>query len=293
MLSFGLAAAASNGFTLTSRGSYLLLGFYSPFTRSWEFAAGALLALALVKGAPQSPRLMSALGFIGLGVLTASLWLIDDRTPFPGTWTLLPVGATLLLILSGTSAHAPTTRFLSTAPMVKIGDWSYSIYLWHWPLVALAAVVWPRSSFVLVLAAIGSLLPALISYYAVEQPLRSLVDPGRRFTTLLVGLCVGVPLVLAVSLWLGAQFLGNHVYGHFAIPFKADHGGSSCFWDGSDDVDIATPCLLNTEWQVAKPVFLFGDSEAHQFFEGVRDSTRALRRPLAVATAGACPPWTC
>ena len=119
--SFALAFASSMG--LIFPGSDILLGFYSPFTRAWEFSAGALLALLLARRTLPDGRAGSALGVLGLMLLASSLWLISDATPFPGPWTLLPVTGTLLLLLSGTRATAASTRLLSTRPMVKIGDW--------------------------------------------------------------------------------------------------------------------------------------------------------------------------
>ncbi|MEI7439732.1 MAG: acyltransferase, partial [Thermoleophilia bacterium] len=119
--SFSLALAGSMGLTFT--GSRFVLGFYSPFTRAWEFAAGALLALDFNRGL-RARRTMTVLGLIGAALLAASLWLITGTTPFPGVWTLLPVCGTLLLLIAGTSPEAPTTRLLSTLPAVRIGDWS-------------------------------------------------------------------------------------------------------------------------------------------------------------------------
>jgi peptidoglycan/LPS O-acetylase OafA/YrhL len=150
VLSFGLALAGSFGWTFPGA----ILGFYSPFTRAWEFAFGALLALALAKATPSlSPRFMSVVGATGIGMLVASLWLITEATIFPGPWTFLPVTGTLLLLLSGTGNN-PVNRALGTRPMVKIGDWSYSIYLWHWPFIVFAIYLWPFSPYAAALAAV-------------------------------------------------------------------------------------------------------------------------------------------
>ena len=85
--SFGLALLTSHGWTLPN--SPWLLGFYSPFSRAWEFAAGALLALAATKLKITSGKLALALGLVGTAILGASLWLINDSTPFPGVSDLL------------------------------------------------------------------------------------------------------------------------------------------------------------------------------------------------------------
>lgn len=104
--SFALAVLGSSGFSAPSSWMLALLnvslGFYSPLTRAWEFAAGALLALAASRLAVMPARLALVSGVAGAAGLTASLWVITASTPFPGAWTLLPVVATLLLLMAGT-----------------------------------------------------------------------------------------------------------------------------------------------------------------------------------------------
>ena len=102
-------------------------------------------------------------------MLAASLWLISETTVFPGPWTLLPVAGTVLLLLAGTHRNA-VSQVLGTNPMVKVGDWSYSIYLWHWPFIVFAIYLWPFNSYSAVVAALISLAPALASYRWSNNP---------------------------------------------------------------------------------------------------------------------------
>ena len=123
-----------------------LLGFYSPVTRAWEFALGALLALVAAKLTIRSRSLTLSLGLLGAGMLAASLWLISGSTPFPGAWTRRPSVGALLLLVAGTDTSNLVTRALGTRPMVEVGDLSYSIYLWHWPFIVFATLLWPDTS---------------------------------------------------------------------------------------------------------------------------------------------------
>jgi len=206
VFSFGLAIAGSTGWTLPAF-SDTILGFYSPFTRAWEFAVGALLALALAKGNLKAlPKLMFSLGLIGIGMLVASLWLITDITPFPGKWTLLPVSGTLLLLLAGAHSSNPISRSLSSRPMVKIGDWSYSIYLWHWPLIVFAVYLWPFTPYAAVLAAIISIAPAVASYRWVEQPIRIFTSPSRIRWATLISFVMIPPVLFAGAAGAAARF---------------------------------------------------------------------------------------
>ena len=102
----------------------------------------------------------------------ASLLLISGSTPFPGPWTLLPVLGTLLLIVAGSHREGAITHVLQTRPMVRIGDWSYSIYLWHWPLIVFATLLWPQIAWAPLVAAGVSFAPAIASYNFIEEPIR-------------------------------------------------------------------------------------------------------------------------
>ncbi|WP_385897849.1 acyltransferase family protein [Tessaracoccus sp. O5.2] len=114
------------------------LGYYGPVTRAWEFLAGCLLALGigLVQRLPS--LVLRAAGVIGAALMVWGFMAITPETPFPGKWALLPVVGTALLILAGRDGGGPLTAILSSRPMVAIGDWSYSLYLWHWPFIVVA-----------------------------------------------------------------------------------------------------------------------------------------------------------
>lgn len=180
--SLALALGGSYGMTLPAE--QWLIQFYSPLTRAWEFAAGSLLAL--LPNPWRSRRVSTALGVAGVLGLAASLVVINEYTPFPGPATLLPVVATMLLLLAG-SGPGPTTRMLSSTPMARVGDWSYSLYLWHWPFIVIATSAWPGPAWVAPAAALASALPAIASYRWVEQPLRAYEPPHARAVFKLIG----------------------------------------------------------------------------------------------------------
>lgn len=171
--SFALAVLGASGYSLDR--FFWLLGFFSPLTRVWEFAVGAILALLADRLKPNRPWVGSAVGVLGALMLMASLWVISDETPFPGIWTLLPVVGTLCVIAAGSLTPTnPTARLLSIKPATVVGDYSYSLYLWHWPAVVLATIVWGPSLLVGVLAVWASAIPAVMSYRLVENPIRGL-----------------------------------------------------------------------------------------------------------------------
>jgi hypothetical protein len=197
-----------------------ILGFYSPFTRVWEFAVGALLALALAKTAASESmqtnnrgktNLSTLAAMAGIVMLAASLWLISETTVFPGPWTLLPVAGTVLLLLAGTHRNA-VSQVLGTNPMVKVGDWSYSIYLWHWPFIVFAIYLWPFNSYSAVVAALVSLAPALASYRWVEQPLRQFTTPKRIQVARFVAIVTIPPIAFALLMGGMAKYYWQPQY---------------------------------------------------------------------------------
>lgn len=285
LISFGLTLLGSSGYVLPVEG--WLLGFYSPFTRVWEFAVGALLALAGERAMVRTTTGASAFGFAGVLMLTASLFLFDGSTVFPGVATLLPVFGTLGLLLAGTFRAGAAYRVLSTPPMVRIGDWSYSIYLWHWPLIVFATLLWPDTGWAALLAALVSFLPAIASYRWLETPFRTRATPHARQLIAMVLAVLAPPLVLSVGLWQGAaQGFWQPKVQQFQQQVFAQPEGCSRFT--ALTVDNAADCTWNAD-ESGRPIYLFGDSNAGHFVDAVVQAGKELGRPIVVTTTNSCP----
>ena len=227
LISFGLVMMGASA--LDPSTAKYLLEFYSPLTRAWEFAVGALLALATTSRFLRSDGHARILASLGVALLVGSAWLINGATPFPGPWTLLPVVGTLLLIAAGTHHTTPVSRALALPAIVKVGDCSYSIYLWHWPLRVFAVHLWPGKPFVAAIAATLSILPAAASYRWVEQPLRRLPPLTRRRTFALVSAVVCPSILLAATLGIAANDFWLPRYRSGAIPIT--HPGDTEWTD--------------------------------------------------------------
>ena len=168
--------------------------FYWLPTRAWELLAGALLAVAapsIVRGAP---FLRGVLAWIGLMVIVlCAVGFRDPQDGFPGSLALLPVLATVAVILGGAHTDDGPRRLLQLAPLQWIGKRSYAIYLWHFPLLVLAEAKWGPLHWAIRVA----LLAASVGIAAVSFSL--LEDPVRRSPWLAVrarrSLLVGVGLV--------------------------------------------------------------------------------------------------
>ncbi len=208
--SFALSVALSFGSTVAAPltdyfGGPQSFAFYSPFTRAWEFAVGALLALLLDRLPATSVLLTRLAGLAGAGLIAASALLIHDAMPFPGLAAIVPVAGTALLLAAGARMTTGINRALATRPMVAIGDASYSWYLWHWPVIVFAALLFPNRPTLLVAAALVSIVPAVLSYRFVEQPIRRLRPRTRPRAAAVIVSTLAIPMAACALLLVGAS----------------------------------------------------------------------------------------
>jgi peptidoglycan/LPS O-acetylase OafA/YrhL len=150
--------------------------FYLPFGRGWELILGAALPLGIVP-APKGRLAREACGGAGLALIALAFVAIRPETPFPGAAALLPCLGALLVVAGGENGSSLVGGLLSLRPLVFIGTISYSLYLWHWPILLLQKVMSlvPGSDVgkaVKVEVFLLSILVASLSWWLVERPFR-------------------------------------------------------------------------------------------------------------------------
>jgi peptidoglycan/LPS O-acetylase OafA/YrhL len=153
--------------------------YFSIVTRAWELAVGAVIALALPLVARLDRRVATVLSWVGLACIALAAAVFSDTTAYPGDSALLPVLGAAAVICGGSRQAQASGRFgaealLGTRPFQRVGAWSYSWYLWHWPALVLApAVLGHALSEVQALAvALVSLGIAVASFVLLERPIR-------------------------------------------------------------------------------------------------------------------------
>ncbi|MBT0769481.1 acyltransferase [Kineosporia sp. J2-2] len=257
--------------------------FYSSPTRAWEFGVGALLALLPAERVRPGRQLGSCLGIVGAATLLGMNFVIDRNTPWPGTAALLPVLGTALVIAAGTG---PVTSLLATRPVVRIGDLSYSLYLWHWPFILFGGLLWPNLP--LIWFALLSVPAAWAGFRYVEQPIR--------------GLRIAVPAAFGAATLAGAGALAAcfvvPLFGSSAVTVSSDYAGErmvptagttmECMVNGRSfepsDVDR---CMV----RVPRPrgwIMLVGDSHANAISTGVVEAGKRLGYDVLPLTGAGC-----
>jgi peptidoglycan/LPS O-acetylase OafA/YrhL len=150
--------------------------FFSLPTRLWELAAGGLLAFAATRLSRLRPSVAVVVGWAGLSVIVWSMIRYSSSTSFPGVAALLPVIGTVAVIGAGCAVARNGPGLLLGRPLAQlIGRSSYAWYLWHWPILVLAAAWFARPLSIaetLALVALSAAL-ALLTTVAVERPIRT------------------------------------------------------------------------------------------------------------------------
>ncbi|MBB5845117.1 peptidoglycan/LPS O-acetylase OafA/YrhL [Conyzicola lurida] len=255
------------------------LAYFSTFARAWEFAAGALLAAGIVlwpklgspAGSTKAPVVGEIATWLGIAMIGGSAFVFQDSSPFPGSIALIPVvGSVLFIVGAGmTGPKSLTRRLFSLTPIQRVGDWSYAIYLWHWPFIVLFPFVFHAELGVVgkVAIAVVSVLLGYLTKILVEDPVRSGRWWARRRWPSFALAVVGALLLITVStggsvlvdrekdqarVWAQEQLDSDApCFGARAMAEGADCAGK---FDLSDRTDIGFAATdLDPDWCVAEP----------------------------------------
>lgn len=149
--------------------------YFSTFSRAWELGIGALIALFAGRLSELPGVLRAGMAWLGLGGIAASVFILNPQSVFPAPWGALPVLATAIVIAAGTGGsglHTPSP--LSIRPMQYLGQISYSLYLWHFPVIIIFRTLFREPQHHLVISAqlILMVMLSVASFHLVEDPVR-------------------------------------------------------------------------------------------------------------------------
>ncbi len=310
--------------------------YFFSTTRAWEFAVGGLIAMLHQRRLHSwvrwwIDRRIAGLVVSCLGVLAilASAILMNGTTEFPGWRALVPVvGAAVILAAPDLHGKSAPLRLLSSAPLVKLGDISYSVYLWHWPIIIVVPLVTGREiSVVTALVAVAlTVLLAVASTRWVEDRLRfgtalrgtrrpivfaalaavvvassaliaanshSVPPPRVSLEELARGgqdECVG-PDALRPDNACAAMGDGPYISEPSAVAAQNDQPKyPGCQQDG--DREGIVSCELGVGEDPRRTIALFGDSHATAWFSGFDVAGQRLGWRMRTFTRSSCPPST-
>ena len=257
--------------------------FYLLPGRFWELLLGSLLAVSTVP-AIRSPLLAATGVLAGLVAIGAAVLLYDETTTFPGPAALIPCLGTALVILAGRTPNL-ISRLLGSTPLRTVGLLSYSLYLWHFPLMVFArhVLVRPFTALEIALLVLATFLLAAFSWRYVEQPFRARprrIERKRLFQLAATGAAVGIAFGVYTDLADGAP--------------ERFTGPAGEYLAASQDRDVR--CLREGEaCELGDPgaspqYLLWGDSHASMLMPTFRDLSLSTGIPGRTILKSACPP---
>jgi peptidoglycan/LPS O-acetylase OafA/YrhL len=269
------------------------MAFFFPQFRLWQLLAGATLAWFVSKKPepPHGPIPPGLISLMGLGLICFAVFRLSPGMSYPNEYALAPALGTVLLIAAGEQAWV-NRALLSRRPVVWLGLISYSLYLWHWPLLSFVHIVesaMPSATFRLGLVLVAVALSSATTLW-IEAPIR--FDPRRRTAK-----AIGVTSLMALIGFSGYLFF---VKNGFPSRFPDDphltqiqhlldndqHNCEKVFPDWPKEPFVN--CFFQTE--TPPTTLLIGDSKARQLYSGLRQLTDD-KHGVAVLPASCAAPF--
>jgi peptidoglycan/LPS O-acetylase OafA/YrhL len=304
--------------------------YFSTFSRAWELAAGALLALGAHKlaGIPAKARVILAWG--GLLTIVAGSALMTSNSAFPGPGALVPVLGTAAVIASGVGGSQPKMWLLTNPVAGYLGNISYSLYLWHFPVLVFAGVFLsgtPRR--LTVVALLITLVLSMASYRWIEGPTRfanghrQLTVPSAAVAGILVvavaivsvvpaaappAIAAGPPVVrgeatvasaarwvdvdaaAAIHQWPELTPAIDAVNTEHLAPEWIVDGCLGLSTDTAEDRQQRADRCIYGDPDAIKTAVVFGDSVALSWMPGIRVALEPLGYRIELLTSEQCPP---
>lgn len=277
------------------------LAFYFLPTRAWELLSGGL-AYLLARQIHLRNVFNNTVSWVGWILILSSMLFINDDLAWPGYWALIPVLGTSLVIFARHEENMFTSNFI----VQWLGDRSYSLYLWHWPLIVGLYLLGRNESLTWLLGALVlSLMLAHISYNFIESPTRQYRSKKKLKQEILI---IGF-LVLMIG--VAAIMVQNHIFKNSGAKQVSKDKYLSFFSRGGENLkktlhEYRNKCnfkymLYNMKKDHISDdcvsleqggVFLWGDSHAQALGYGIRRylSSQGIKIPYSQVATSACRP---
>jgi peptidoglycan/LPS O-acetylase OafA/YrhL len=265
--------------------------FYLGPTRAFELLIGAIVALNAL---PQilSPIVRDIVAALGMAMIAVSAFTFDQATAFPGLRALLPCLGGAAVIYAGQSGQSTVGKFLSLPALRFIGAISYSLYLWHWPVLVLArhyflADLTPIQSACCVLFALGL---SIVSWHLVEQPFRARANRDKPIFVM-AGAAMAGALALAAAPSLTNGFpdrFSTEALRLFRYGDDFNHRRPQCHGLADNNIAYADNCVFGPLGN-RTVVAVWGDSHGVELAVALEEVIGTGFSTMEV-TSSACPP---
>ncbi|MBB3664868.1 MULTISPECIES: acyltransferase family protein [Prauserella salsuginis group] len=295
--------------------------YFMSATRVWEFAIGGLVALSIDKlSVPRAIRVL--LGWLGVAGLVLCGLVLQVGTMFPGYVALWPVVAAALVLVAGqTGTVLGADRILSSRPLNYLGNLSFSLYLWHWPVLLFYVLLRDRPEVGLRGGAViiaASLALAMLTYHLVEQPvLRAKLDTRTVWGSYRVGAATLAVVLAMAGAWQlaaveratfvqkeddpahpGAEVLSpdgpsadggaEPIPPFAALPKQYDNfTQEQCRHSGKNEIVII--CNESLHPNPTRRIVVAGDSHSQQFNAALRPAAEKAGWEIISMGRGGCP----
>ncbi|MEH6449845.1 MAG: acyltransferase family protein [Oleispira sp.] len=256
--------------------------FYLLPTRAWEMLAGGLVFL-LQKNITKNTTQLKALEILGFSCIITSIILFDSQTLWPGWKALLPTIGTCLVIMSKQSRSI----FSTTKTHNTLGKWSYSLYLWHWPLVVFLNYTNNQNNNVwIIIGLLATIILGGLSYRFIESLSVNIMNRYSRKT--IITTLILITLLVAIT---GLEIINSNghpgrVPAHIEAVFDEQNNKntdfSSCEYNDNGNV-----CAYGGK-KVA--LILIGDSHANTMIDALKTVMPSSNHGFITLTQTGCPP---
>ena len=210
IVALSLVIVASYGLSISQTAHNPSAAYFSPFTRAWELALGALIAVSvpMLKQIPR--RYASLLTWVGFGAILYAAFAFNSFTAYPGSLVIVPVVGSGLVIAGGVAAPRWGAESVLGLPTARwLGRLSYSLYLWHWPILLVVAEHYGKSKLSLMDSSACIAVAVMLSiatYHIVEGPIRHSKLNSRM--SVILGACLVAITLILLSLFIDAETTG-------------------------------------------------------------------------------------
>jgi peptidoglycan/LPS O-acetylase OafA/YrhL len=316
----GVIGAASLAYSVVLTAQNQQLAYFHSLTRVWEFVLGGLLALFV--DAVVLPKLVRVvMGWVGVVGLVSCGMILQVGSVFPGYAALWPTLCAVLVLLAGaTASPAGADRLLSSRPLRYVGDLSYALYLWHWPVLLFYLAyrrqpeVGLKGGAVIIALSVGL---AVLTHHLIEEPARkSRFGEPAGWGAYRFGAVMLVAALLAAGSWqfysgerakfgiaiddpnhpgAAAQYPGFRYRGEEGVEPLPPLVALPDEWGSTEGMDCAAAsgnqaiCVERPAGTPVKSVVMIGDSHMQQYLAVMRPIAEKRNWELTAILAGACP----